>query len=768
MPRLSAFSLALILALAAGSVFADWSHWRGPARDGDAGPTGFPPGSVTMEVLWNQELGSGYSSVSVVADLAVTAATIGDADWVVAFDAATGRKRWRYRLGDAFRGRSGSDDGPMATPALAAGKVVAVSGEGSLVVLDATSGRELWKRDLVADDEARVEVYGYSAAPLVDGDTVIVQLGSESAMLAAFALEDGTSLWRSAGALATHHNPSIVELAGRRQVVASGVTSVHGFDVTDGSTLWSLDLEDHSESGEIVPLGTDRVLVTRWSDVHAIEVTVAGEAMTAALVWSSNSLGNTYAVPVVRDGYLYGLKRGFLTCVDAATGEVVWRSRPPGGNTIVAAGGSLFLLTTDGELVGVEATADGYRETGRADLFDTGSVHTPASASGGRLFVRNLHSIAAVAVAPGQALAATGESIAPPAGSVLAGLASDLAGEGGASAVDAFLDRHPVSPILDGEHVHFVYRGDVEDLALLGDMTGGNTEEVMHRLGDSDLFFRSYPLPAGERWEYTLREFDRGFPDPRNPDRVGAEGRERSVVRFPGWSDLETAAEAAGEFAEHTLPAESEDGDELALTIYSPAAAGDGPLPMLVWFDGRGAQSDGRIPQTLDRLAAEGLAVRAVFLRLPGNYAWEVGLDALRAALRDRILPLLDAHYPASGSRFLVAQGWTAEVALPVALELGFSGLALQSPVIGSPRPEARVREAAPGVDEFALWVDYGRFDTTYPVQGWSASGAAGDLESLFSELGFRATRLETGGGANWTRWRGATPALVRSLAGNE
>ena len=41
-------------------------------------------------------------------DLGVTMAAIGKSDWLIAFDAASGRERWRFELGPRFLGRSGA------------------------------------------------------------------------------------------------------------------------------------------------------------------------------------------------------------------------------------------------------------------------------------------------------------------------------------------------------------------------------------------------------------------------------------------------------------------------------------------------------------------------------------------------------------------------------------------------------------------------------------------------------------------------------------
>ena len=47
-------------------------------------------------------------------------------------------------------------------------------------------------------------------------------------------------------------------------------------------------------------------------------------------MFSSKAIKSTYVVPVYHDGHLYGMNNKIFTCVDAATGETVWRDRQPG------------------------------------------------------------------------------------------------------------------------------------------------------------------------------------------------------------------------------------------------------------------------------------------------------------------------------------------------------------------------------------------------------------------------------------------------------
>ena len=270
--RLSAF---LILAQGPFLEAADWPQWRGGGQDGAVRETrlaGAP--ALDLAVAWRKPLGSGYSSVSVLDDLGVTMASDGVRDWVLAFDAASGVEKWRFDIGAAFFGRSGSDDGPMSTPAIDGEDVFLLTPAGRLLALDAASGELEWEHQLERDFGSEPDYYGYSTAPIVAADRLYLLAGGrEGAMLVAFDRRTGEVAWKAGSDPVAHRNLRVVPLAGVEQVVAPADASVTGFATTDGRELWRLDFEEGSPSGGAVPIDGSRILVTQWDKSHLVEVT---------------------------------------------------------------------------------------------------------------------------------------------------------------------------------------------------------------------------------------------------------------------------------------------------------------------------------------------------------------------------------------------------------------------------------------------------------------------------------------------------------------
>ena len=100
-------------------------------------------------------------------------------------------------------------------------------------------------------------------------------------------------------------------------------------------------------------------------------------------------------MPVYHDGYLYAFSSRFLTCVDAATGELAWRSRPPGDGFLIVVDGHLVILTKDGSLHIAEASPDRYEELAALQLFDELAWTAPSFADG-HIFARSHGTMARV------------------------------------------------------------------------------------------------------------------------------------------------------------------------------------------------------------------------------------------------------------------------------------------------------------------------------------------------------------------------------------
>jgi outer membrane protein assembly factor BamB len=125
----------------------------------------------------------------------------------------------------------------------------------------------------------------------------------------------------------------------------------------------------------------------------------ASGEIRAQEIYFTREMQNHHGGVVLVDGYLYGYNNSVLTCLEWATGKMMWRDRSVGKGAVSYADGHLYILGENNVVGLVEATPAGYREKGRFSIRDQGwpSWSHPAIA-GGRLYIRNQGTLTAYSV----------------------------------------------------------------------------------------------------------------------------------------------------------------------------------------------------------------------------------------------------------------------------------------------------------------------------------------------------------------------------------
>jgi len=93
---------------------------------------------------------------------------------------------------------------------------------------------------------------------------------------------------------------------------------------------------------------------------------------------------------VLVDGFLYGFNDSILTCLEFATGKMMWRDRSVGKGSVTFADGNLYIQGENNTVGLAAATPERYLEKGRFSIPDK---RLPSWAhpviSDARLYVRN-------------------------------------------------------------------------------------------------------------------------------------------------------------------------------------------------------------------------------------------------------------------------------------------------------------------------------------------------------------------------------------------
>src|SRR5687768_6911263 len=133
----------------------DWPQFLGPNANGTSAEKGlidsFPDAGPPL--LWDKDVGTGYSAPSVRRGKLVLHHRIKDEEIVEAFNAADGKTLWRYTYPSTFVDPYRYSNGPRCTPLLTADRCYTFGAEGKLICLDLATGKLIWQRDTQKDWE---------------------------------------------------------------------------------------------------------------------------------------------------------------------------------------------------------------------------------------------------------------------------------------------------------------------------------------------------------------------------------------------------------------------------------------------------------------------------------------------------------------------------------------------------------------------------------------------------------------------------------------
>lgn len=772
------------LVSAPGPVRADWPQLRGPNVDGVVADHGVlsRAASVKLAVRWKRPLGSGYSSVVVSNGRVITAACDETSNFVVCLDALTGSELWRRATGPKWKGSNGSSDGPIATPAVGDGRVFALLPDGALVALSLADGAVLWSIDVAKTYGAQPIFYGFGASPILHGGELLIALGPPTGTLAAFDPESGRLLWSSGNDSVAFQTPTPVKWFGRQLVIAAGNTRVSAIDTRTRQELWSFD---HGGSGgrgawSLIPtaLGEGRLFLAHDDAESQVIQAPRAPSLPASSVWRSRTIRNSYNVPLVVGDKIYAYSARILVCVDPATGELVWRSRPPGDGFLAAIDGRLVILTKSGALHLVRVDRGRYEPLSEVEVFDELAWSVPAI-DGDAVYVRSLGEVARIDIVPGDPSPDI-RSAQPDALGAEFQLFLDrvASAEDKDAEVDRFFAGIDGAPFVEGETVHFLLRGDYQDVAVAGDLFGVRQERRMERVPGTDLFYYAVRTPGDTRANYVFVADFVSIPDPRNPRRVRSsmlvEDMEMSFLN-PGeplemsYFDMpqrrrtiEPDAGRALRGAVHPVTLRSASmGREIELTVYTPPryAQSAQPFPVVVVHEGAEARSAGGLVAILDQLFGEERIPGAVVAFVDYRFGPMTGAPGYEAMIGDELLPLLEERFRISDQRRDRCQ-YGAGFGGILALTSGLSNresigrVAVQSPYrfeFLDPLIKQSLDRPGPGI---AVYAQVGRFDAANPEEGWDMAENAQGLLSMIRAAGHAVEFDTVNDGFDWSCWR--------------
>jgi len=386
----------LILSVAA--TCADWPRWQGPDGTRKSRETGLLkewPASGPPLIWTATGLGGGYGSMAVSGNRIYLQGSRGADSLVIALNRADGKEVWAKVLGPIeTKMRSNRGAGPRGTPTVDGDRVYAITENGDLACLK-TDGTIVWQRNILKDFGGAQIQWLISESPFIDGPHLVVCPGGPGAGMVKLNKMTGATVWTSKDLsdTAAYSSITVADVQGVRTYFTFTASAGVGVRASDGKLMFRYEKAANRTANVANAIySNNQVFFSSAYGTGAglLDLKVENGEVAAKEVYFTLDMKNHHGGVVLVDGYVYGFNDAILTCLEFATGKVMWRDRSVGKGSVMFADGHLY-VQSENNIVGlVEATPEGYREKGR---FTIPEKSLPSWAhpvvSDGRLYVRN-------------------------------------------------------------------------------------------------------------------------------------------------------------------------------------------------------------------------------------------------------------------------------------------------------------------------------------------------------------------------------------------
>jgi outer membrane protein assembly factor BamB len=346
--------LSALLFVSASPLWAsDWPQFRGPGGHAVSDETGLPDKwSETENIRWKAELpGRGLSSPVIAGGRVYITASSEYRQrrlHVLCFDASTGAKLWERQLASTASTMCHPKTCMAApTPVADDEHVYALFATGDLAAFS-RDGDLLWYRALRRDYPDITNQVGMAASPVLAGATLLLPLENAGDSFAlGVDVKTGRNRWKVPRRRDINWvTPLVIRYQGRTAALFQTAREITAYDVDTGAKLWSYDGDN---LGSVpTPLAVNDLIIVPGTPSVAVRPSEGGKP---EVVWKSSKLAAAYASPLVYKGRIYAMTGIGVTCLDAATGEEIWRERLGHGFSAspVVADGKLYVAKEEGD-----------------------------------------------------------------------------------------------------------------------------------------------------------------------------------------------------------------------------------------------------------------------------------------------------------------------------------------------------------------------------------------------------------------------------------
>lgn len=371
--------LLSVIFLFAGCGGADktenWTHFRGSQMDGHAQTETAPlQWSETSNIVWKTAVkGKGYSSPIIFDNqIWITSATDdGKEFYTLCYDFETGElldEKTVFTSDDPQRIHS-TNSYATPTPCIGDGFVYVHFGTFGTACINTENFEVVWKRDNLKAEHMQ----GPASSPILYKNMLIVHLeGTHDPYVVALDKKTGETIWKSVRPKEkydplepvyrkSYQTPIVIEVEGRELMISNGAFMCFAHDVNTGEVVWTIEYGYDSTVSQplywngLVFVNSGWIFldnVPYFTRQFAVDPTGKGDVTETHVKWMYEDEVPQIPTPVIVDGKMYMVHdRGMVTCLDAMTGEPIWKEQLKGNfnSSPVYAGGHIYFFNVKGD-----------------------------------------------------------------------------------------------------------------------------------------------------------------------------------------------------------------------------------------------------------------------------------------------------------------------------------------------------------------------------------------------------------------------------------
>lgn len=353
----------------------DWPWWRGPSRNGIADTNQTPPltWSESENIQWKSPIpGRGYGSPIVFSDKVVLATSDekSGSQSVVCLDRKSGKKLWITEVHSSGGMRKNSKSTSASiTPAWDGERIIVNFANSDTLIASAldTSGKKLWQTEI----SKYVEHQGYGSSPTVYQSLVFINSDNKGGgAIAALDRKSGSIVWRRDRPTKPNYpTPTVLNVAGRDQLIVVGCDQTVSLDPLTGKTLWEVE---GATTECVTSTVTDGLRVFTSGGYPKNHVSAVRADGSAVVEWENSERVYVPSM-LLRDGFLYAvLDAGIAKCWRSENGQEMWKGRLGGtfSASPVLVGNRIFATNEAGETFILSANPESFELLGSNKLGD--------------------------------------------------------------------------------------------------------------------------------------------------------------------------------------------------------------------------------------------------------------------------------------------------------------------------------------------------------------------------------------------------------------